>query len=313
MQYSNVLLLSKDNLLRNTLQARISNLFSCNILEGANPAMPGIKNIRHCSLWMVRWKLTSELLFINDHWFQSLFSWMFRSKGHPHKTPSRSPIQFYPVIPGPILNPKWSISALFRVNTTRFKSNKTQNERIHKLRAPFFANSALFPDRTKKWFSEIAHFSPRLAKKGYFEISQNVLWSHPQKKDHYLLSPMEPWRIFAPWNRGTHFDAGTGPDDAAAGPSAGPVASCMPSRPSSIIDASQIRKNRNTPLGEYIQISREIAGTDAIIRSAAISGANWRAISSMVQQSRRTRFTRTNAIRSGPMMEKSQSDPGSCL
>jgi len=35
MQYSNVLLLSKDNLLRNTLQTRISNLFSCNILEGA--------------------------------------------------------------------------------------------------------------------------------------------------------------------------------------------------------------------------------------------------------------------------------------
>ena len=35
MQYSDVLLLSKDNLLRNTLQARISNLFLSNILEGA--------------------------------------------------------------------------------------------------------------------------------------------------------------------------------------------------------------------------------------------------------------------------------------
>ena len=36
MQYSDVLLLSKDNLLSNTLQTRISNLFFSNILEGAN-------------------------------------------------------------------------------------------------------------------------------------------------------------------------------------------------------------------------------------------------------------------------------------
>jgi hypothetical protein len=35
MQYLNVLLLSKDNILSNTLQTRISNLFLSNILEGA--------------------------------------------------------------------------------------------------------------------------------------------------------------------------------------------------------------------------------------------------------------------------------------
>ncbi|MDP3395041.1 MAG: hypothetical protein Q8S57_00005, partial [Methanoregula sp.] len=34
-QFPDVLLLSNDNLLRNTLQARISNSFWCNILEGA--------------------------------------------------------------------------------------------------------------------------------------------------------------------------------------------------------------------------------------------------------------------------------------
>jgi hypothetical protein len=40
IQYSNVLLLSEDNLLRNMLQTRISNSFSCNILEGAS-RIPG--------------------------------------------------------------------------------------------------------------------------------------------------------------------------------------------------------------------------------------------------------------------------------
>jgi 5-methylcytosine-specific restriction endonuclease McrA len=35
MQYSDVLLLSKDIVLRNSLKARSSNLFSSNILEGA--------------------------------------------------------------------------------------------------------------------------------------------------------------------------------------------------------------------------------------------------------------------------------------
>jgi hypothetical protein len=112
---------------------------------------------------------------------------------------------------------------------------------------------------------------------------------------------------------GTHLDAGTGLADAAAVAGAGPAgASGMPSRPSSRIDPSQIRKNRHAHFGEQSQSSREIAGTDAIIRSAAISGANWRASSSMVQQSRRKRFTQTNVTRPGLIIEKLQRDPGSC-